>query len=362
MNDDIRYFETNGKEFFPIAPNDRVVWNHEPKNHITHEVLVIKIYPKALHISDRNKMTKSYSAEIKAKLRGKRSIIKKFSFGATRRCKFVFDNIADKMNVVVHLTYPNEFPMDGSIVKKHLHSFLDWMSKRDYKNAWVLEFQIRGAPHFHIMIDKEIPWQDVADRWYKIVDSKDPKHLRAGTSVEAIRSKGGMAVYMVGYLNKNKQKIVPDEYKKVGRFWGYSKELLKKTEIRIYGDIESIKMLKEKLKPLKSYRKAQKKIWRRKDKKRGKKKKKEKENEDKIKEIYTQYLKGVYSVKLTNADKYLSEIEKRGLDTFPFSLLAIPAVPPRAFESPWRDGEAKKDDTHNLPLGLSTKSYHRKDD
>jgi hypothetical protein len=354
MNEDIRYFETNGKEFFPLAPNDRVAWSYEPKSHITHEVLVMKFYPKDLHISDRNKTTRSATAEIKAKLRGKRSIIKKFSFGATRRCKFVFKNIVDQMNVIVHLTYPKKFPMDGSIVKKHLHGFLDWLNKRGYKNAWVLEFQDRGAPHFHIMIDKKIPWQDVAERWYKIVDSKDPKHLEAGTKVEAIRSKGGMAVYMVGYLNKNEQKIVPDEYKKVGRFWGYSKGLLKKKEIRIYGSVESIKMIKEKLKFAKAYNKAQKKIWDRKDKKMGRK--------NKVKKFYHQYSKGIYSLRLTNADKYLSEIEKRGMDTFPFSLLAIPAVPPRAFESPWRDGEAKKDDKHNLPLGLSTKSYRRKDD
>lgn len=343
-NDDVRHFLTRGGEVYPIASNNPIIKKWEPKDKITHEVMKVTLYPKDLHVSDKNKTIRK--GKVKEDIK-KRSVIKKYSFLASRRLRFVMRNVAHLMEVIITLSYPNEFPMDGSIVKKHLHKFLGWLSYRGCKYIWILEFQDRGAPHFHILIDKEIPYQDVADIWYKIVDSGDEKHLKAGTETRAIRSKGAIAFYMTTYLNKAKQKEVPEEYKKVGRFWGCSRGLLKKTECRLYGNPEDITCLKEKLKIARQFDRGQKKQWERKAKARG--------NKNKFKKFYNQFEDGVYSLKVTNSDKLLHELETRNLDTFPFSLLSLPVTPPLPLLEGRRSKDRKVDDSDSGQgsLGLS---------
>jgi hypothetical protein len=97
---------------------------------------------------------------------------------------------------------------------------------------WFLEFQQRGAPHFHILTDWPLPknrgnkvlwYSRIAKRWYDIVDSGDEKHLQAGTRTETLRSKEGGARYAVKYAQKMKQKKVPQGYEDVGRFWGHTR-------------------------------------------------------------------------------------------------------------------------------------------
>jgi hypothetical protein len=65
----------------------------------------------------------------------------------------------------------------------------------------------------------------VAAAWYRIVDSKDSRHLAAGTRCEAIRKPDGAARYAVKYASKMRQKAVPTDFRNVGRFWGHSKDV-----------------------------------------------------------------------------------------------------------------------------------------
>lgn len=343
----IKHFLTRYGKVYPIAPNDPIIERWEPKDDITHQVMSIVIYEKDLHVSDRNKTTKKVRTtekEIK-----KRSTIKKYSFGASKRLKFVMRNTAHLMEVIITLTYPREYPMDGSLVKKHLHKFIGWLRYRECMYIWILEFQeSRGAPHFHLLIDKEIPHQDVAEIWYKIVNSGDEKHLRAGTETRAIRSKGAIAFYMTTYMNKAKQKEVPEEYKKVGKFWGCSRGLLKKTEYRLYGNPEDIVSLKEKLRIARQFDRGQKKQWERKAKSYGKK--------NKFKKFYNTFQSGIYSLKVTNSDKLLNELESRNLDTFPFSLSSFDEVPPLPLLEERRNQKPKDNNSEDNPqgsLGLS---------
>ena len=141
-NDDVRPFLTHDGECYPVEPNAPIIKRWEPKEGITGQVLVTKIYQKDLHISDANKRPKRFpkvdkdgNKIIKVIKRGN---IRKYSFGASKRCKFVSRNIAHLMNVVVDLTYPNEYPMDGREVKKHLHKFLLWLRYYEYQYFWVL--------------------------------------------------------------------------------------------------------------------------------------------------------------------------------------------------------------------------------
>lgn len=155
----------------------------------------------------------------------KRSAITELTKRALRRMVLVARNIPD-LPILITLTYPMDYPTDGVKVKYHLKLFKKWLIYKGIKGFWFLEFQKRGAPHFHLFVDKFIPGlhKEVAEYWYKVVDSGDPKHLSAGTGVETMRELHALAAYAekfaAGYASKIEQKSVPEHYSSVGRFWG----------------------------------------------------------------------------------------------------------------------------------------------
>lgn len=125
------------------------------------------------------------------------------------------------------LTYPNEFPYSDEVFKGHLDAF-GKRFLRAYPGAgffWKLEFQKRGAPHFHIIVFRVTPdgrallrfreW--LAQAWFEVVGSGDLKHLHAGTSAELLRSQFAMMRYCGGYVSKNDQTLTG---RTVGRYWG----------------------------------------------------------------------------------------------------------------------------------------------
>jgi hypothetical protein len=163
-----------------------------------------------------------------------RGEITMFTRQARARLAFVAANTSITFRTMITLTYPAEYPTDGQRVKRDLKAFLDWLRRETggCEYLWFLEFQKRGAPHFHILIDT--PWprrraeetalrDRVASTWYRIADTGDAKHLAAGTRTERLRSSDGGARYAVKYAAKMRQKAVPLQYRNVGRFWGHSK-------------------------------------------------------------------------------------------------------------------------------------------
>jgi len=158
----------------------------------------------------------------------KRGVITHWSDRSRRRARHVLRNAVAVWRAFLTLTYPAHFPTDGVTVKRHINAFLTWLRRRcpDLHYFWVLEFQGRGAPHIHMLLDCRIPKKELAERWYRIVGSGDPKHLRAGTRVEGVRSQGGVKAYFLSrYLGKSSQKEVPPGFESVGRFWGASHSL-----------------------------------------------------------------------------------------------------------------------------------------
>jgi hypothetical protein len=201
-----------------------------------------------------------------------RGDVVEFSRKSRQRLAFVAANTDVQFKTMITLTYPKDFPSDGQKVKANFHAFLEWLS-RDLgarpSYLWFLEFQKRGAPHFHLLIDWSLPliWREqrvtldghtvtrkrenpdartavkafrfrVSAAWYRIVGSGDPKHLAAGTRVERVRKKDGAARYAVKYALKMHQKRVPQGYHNVGRFWGYSRDVVPKPvqELRVTED------------------------------------------------------------------------------------------------------------------------------
>jgi len=161
--------------------------------------------------------------------REKRGSIKEFSDSSRRRLAFAVSNTLIDFKTMITLTYPNEYTNNGREVKQHLRAFLQWMRRRGCKHyLWFIEFQERGAPHYHILTENTDLLKfkiTLSARWYRIVASGDPKHLAAGTRTERIRKQDGARRYAVKYAAKMRQKTVPDEYTDVGRFWGMSKHV-----------------------------------------------------------------------------------------------------------------------------------------
>ncbi len=168
-----------------------------------------------------------------------RGVVAEFSPGArVRMCSYLRECLANYTTMVT-LTYPGFYPTNGKAVKEHLRRFLQEVRREycrelkavgavgaeqitaEHSSFWFLEFQSRGAPHFHIFTTWSPSKEWVSKRWYEIVGSEDDRHLRAGTRVELLHSgKAGTVAYASKYAVKMEQKTVPEGYENVGRFWG----------------------------------------------------------------------------------------------------------------------------------------------
>jgi hypothetical protein len=167
---------------------------------------------------------------------GRRGEVTEFSEASRRRLAFVANNTEVQFRTMITLTYPKVYPNDGLLCKSHLGAFIQALRRytRRCSYLWFLEFQVRGAPHFHILTDYPMPrkrdevksfrrW--VAQTWYRVTGRKDPLHLIAGTRTERLRSAEGGAHYALKYASKMEQKRVPQEYRNVGRLWGASRDV-----------------------------------------------------------------------------------------------------------------------------------------
>lgn len=164
-----------------------------------------------------------------------RGSVVEFSYKSRQRLAFVAANTDVVFQTMVTFTYPKDFPTDGEQVKRNWHDVLVWMRREfgSFSYLWFLEFQHRGAPHFHLLTDWPMPLSReqvkgvrfrIASTWYRIVGSGDPKHLSACTRTDVLRSSEGGARYAVKYALKMYQKQVPEAYQNVGRFWGCSRD------------------------------------------------------------------------------------------------------------------------------------------
>lgn len=142
---------------------------------------------------------------------------------------------------MVTLTLPADFRTstpDGAAFKKQVKVFRNRWERKwgPLRAVWKLEFQLRGAPHLHMLA---CPPQDAGFRewlsttWADVVSHPDRKqreaHQRAGTNVDfgrGLRNRDPrrVAVYFSKhgqFADKDGQNRVPEGWEDVGRFWGY---------------------------------------------------------------------------------------------------------------------------------------------
>lgn len=182
---------------------------------------------------------------------GIREKITELSYKSLERLRYLAAHTPVEFRSMVTLTYPASYPMDSARIKRDLDAFLKALKRRSHSGMeylWILEFQKRGAPHFHIWLSHDLGENLVELRrpapkkpakvsprhqewcletWYRIVDSGDEKHRRAGACWEAVRDANGARKYLVKECSKKWQKALPDGWEGSGRWWGTSRGVKK---------------------------------------------------------------------------------------------------------------------------------------
>lgn len=172
-----------------------------------------------------------------------RQEIKNLSADSLGNLAFIAFNTPAYFPSMLTLTYPAKFSNDGKQVKDNLDNFLYWYRYHfpGEKYLWFLEFQKRGAPHFHVLSTVDLaafgklatikrknkaPWQTHWDTWQ--TQQEAWQKLGGGkTAWEVINDAEGGKKYAAKYATKAYQKAVPPAYRNVGRFWGHSREGVK---------------------------------------------------------------------------------------------------------------------------------------
>lgn len=180
--------------------------------------------------------------------RGARGKIKVFSKASRERLAIVAKETPVDLTSMMTLTYGQNYPHSGLKVKRHVKKFLRSMRKYfgGFQYLWFFEFQARGAPHLHVLSNLPPPtdldrmimsavWVDDVQNlqhWkYCTLDKRevlDDRNVCLWVNArekhwEGIRSKDGAARYCVKYAMKMHQKVAPDWFGDVGRFWGCSR-------------------------------------------------------------------------------------------------------------------------------------------
>jgi hypothetical protein len=131
---------------------------------------------------------------------------------------------SDAIPLFVTLTYPASWPERPAEWKRHLDVFaksLARVGRGRLSAVWKLEPQRRGAPHFHLLVwgvrhlHRFRDWLSAV--WYRIVDSGDERHLRAGTQAAQVKSRRGVMWYASKYMSKA---VAAAGWVNPGRFWG----------------------------------------------------------------------------------------------------------------------------------------------
>jgi hypothetical protein len=127
----------------------------------------------------------------------------------------------------VTLTYPSEFPQDISVSKRHLREFRRRWEVRwgKVRAIWRLEFQERGAPHYHVMyLDSPFtPIKELCAMWHSVIHAKTESGLSNGVDLKLIvksREKRLIVTYVSKYIAKVDERVDKNEFTKIGRYWG----------------------------------------------------------------------------------------------------------------------------------------------
>jgi hypothetical protein len=167
---------------------------------------------------------------------GSRGRIHEFSKRSRFRLFKIMAKIEDNLDskpIFVSLTYHYGHLNDPRSTKTQLHLFLTRLRQFDpeVQFIWRTEFQIRGAPHYHLIIfpGSSCHYQNktsysitISKIWHSIADPKSKKHKEYGCHVKTINSYKEACIYLSKYVAK----CADTEVNLIeGKHWGSSKNL-----------------------------------------------------------------------------------------------------------------------------------------
>ena len=158
---------------------------------------------------------------------GKRGEVKVFSRESRYRLFRLLHTLTFERVTFLTLTYPDVFPVDSKVYKGHLCEFhrkfeVQWPG---IQGVWRLEFQKRGAPHFHIML-LDCPYVDVGElcwMWKSTCHTWDMAHELLGVDLKLIsdsRQEALIASYLAKYIAKVDEEDLKNDKHHAGRWWG----------------------------------------------------------------------------------------------------------------------------------------------
>ena len=154
-----------------------------------------------------------------------RGSVEGFSSSSAYRMRRYLRETKCRYRTMLTLTYPDGFGIDGKRSKNDLRRFIQELRRNSTNELWgcfwFLEFQRNGKIHFHLFCSDFYDKLWVSDVWFRIVGSNDEKHRRAGTRIEEIKhGRKATCSYASKYAAKFEQKLIPEGFGWVGRFWG----------------------------------------------------------------------------------------------------------------------------------------------
>jgi hypothetical protein len=187
----------------------------------------LELYPESLKVKRPNSGNQKAEPPLRT---GK--LLDGFSSKSRSRLRFQAMNAFPHLVSQLGLTYHNQWPTDGRECKRHLNLFLTHARKLlpEVNYLWIMEFQKRNAPHFHVFLtippDADLHFK-LASIWTNITSPNDKQaldfHCHPDNWILWIMNK---ANYLTKYLDKDAQKSIPHGYFNFGRFWGASRNLV----------------------------------------------------------------------------------------------------------------------------------------
>ena len=181
--------------------------------------------------------------------KGKRSLVTEFSRASRLRLlqKMATIKSSGLKSVFLTLTYGQEFPSPRE-AKRHLDNFMKRIKRHHdcVSGFWRLEFQERGAPHFHLLLFglPFVPKETLATLWGEIVgqrywDNSVFPMRPPFTRIEALASHKHASRYVAKYVAKSDavgsgfniasyltaeghfiHPVTLEDCGSIGRFWG----------------------------------------------------------------------------------------------------------------------------------------------
>ncbi|MBV5330641.1 MAG: hypothetical protein JZU65_23925 [Chlorobium sp.] len=185
-----------------------------------------------------------------AKARGDRTKIFSFSCSSQLNLLHTCRNSGHHIVSQFTCTYHEVWPENGVAIKKHMDVFRHRLTRKfgkDIHFIWCLEFQQRGAPHFHFFSDLEVTpavHSFLATSWVE-VSKGTPQSLKFHNHPSCFipwSMKSG-AYLAKEYIGKVEQKQVPENFQDVGRFWGASRNMKPQSSL-LYFDMQVLEVIK----------------------------------------------------------------------------------------------------------------------